>query len=150
MHAPIFIALCLPMAARAAEIAPPPGSTSATTELALTWQAPAGCPPSTEVQAQFVRLLGGPGRAPSAKHIAAAAMVRSTSSTMDRWVLDLATVLDGAAGHRVLVGDSCASVASAAALILALMIDPSAAERDRKSTRLNSSHSELSRMPSSA
>jgi hypothetical protein len=96
-------------------------------ELALTWQAPAGCPSTSDVQTQFARLLGGAARPPSGKHITATIVVRTSAS--DRWSLDLATILDGAAGHRTLDGDSCGSVASAAALILALMIDPAAAER---------------------
>jgi hypothetical protein len=99
----------------------------ATPELALTWQAPAGCPSPTDVEAQFVRLLGGAARTPSGKHIAASALVRAATS--ERWSVELATVLDGAVGRRNLSGDSCASVSSAAALILALMIDPAAAER---------------------
>jgi hypothetical protein len=96
-------------------------------ELGLTWQAPAGCPSRAAVEAQFARLLGGPTRLPSGKHIDASALVRSASP--DQWTLELATVLDGAVGRRTLAGDSCASVTSAAALILALMIDPVAAER---------------------
>jgi hypothetical protein len=99
-------------------------------ELSLTWQAPAGCPTPTDVEAQFARLLGGAARTPSGKHIAAQAVVRAAAP--DRWSLELATVLDQAVGHRSLAGDSCASVASAAALILALMIDPAAAERAMK------------------
>jgi hypothetical protein len=96
-------------------------------ELGLTWQAPAGCPSSAAVESQFARLLGGPTRLPSGKHIDASALVRSSSP--EKWTLELATVLDGAVGRRTLAGDSCASVTSAAALILALMIDPAAAER---------------------
>jgi len=37
-------------------------------ELTLTWQAPEDCPSAAEVERQFVRLLGGPGRAPAPKH----------------------------------------------------------------------------------
>jgi hypothetical protein len=96
-------------------------------ELGLTWQAPQGCPSPADVEAQFVRLLGGATRLPSGKHIDATAVVRVSAA--DRWSLELATVLDGAPGRRHLTGDSCASVSSAAALILALMIDPAAAER---------------------
>ncbi|HVU51107.1 MAG TPA: hypothetical protein VHL80_10500, partial [Polyangia bacterium] len=96
-------------------------------ELTLAWQAPAGCPSPADVEAQFARLIGGPSRLPSGKHIDASAAVRS--SAPDRWALDLSTTLDGAPGRRALAGDSCAAVSSAAALILALMIDPAAAER---------------------
>jgi hypothetical protein len=132
------MALALPVAAHAAEpaadapvaraAAPAADAPAAPTvpELALTWQAPAGCPSSGDVQAQFARLLGA-ARAPTGKHIAATLVVRSAAPEM--WTLELATVLDGAAGRRTLEGDSCASVTSAAALILALMVDPAAAER---------------------
>jgi hypothetical protein len=102
-------------------------ATAAEPELTLAWQAPAGCPASADVEAQFGRLLGGAARAPSGKHIEASVLVRASSP--DTWTLELATVLDGAVGRRSLAGDSCASVSSAAALILALMIDPAAAER---------------------
>jgi hypothetical protein len=115
-----FVVLACGASARAAEPAAPP-------ELALTWQAPATCPTAADVEHQFVRLLGGAGRVASGKHITATAAVRTTSPT--RWILDLSTVLEGAAGKRSLSGDSCSSVASAAALILALMVDPAAAER---------------------
>ena len=96
-------------------------------ELALTWQAPAGCPAPADVEAQFARLIGGPARLPSGKHIDATAVVRASAA--EHWSLELSTTLDGALGKRHLTGDSCASVSSAAALILALMIDPAAAER---------------------
>jgi len=115
--AALVVALGGPALARAA----------APAELTLTWQAPASCPAPTDVEAQFARLLGGAARTPSGKHIAAQAVVRAAAP--DRWSLELATVLDQAVGHRSLAGDSCTSVASAAALILALMIDPAAAER---------------------
>jgi hypothetical protein len=131
-NASFLIALCLSLAmtARAAEPAPaaaPASPAPSAPELALTWQAPAGCVSSADVQSQFARLLGGPARPASGKHIVASAIVHASSP--DRWILELTTVLDGTAGRRSLAGDSCASVASAAALILALTIDPAAAGR---------------------
>jgi len=125
--ASLLVALALPVTARAAAPAADGPAAPTVPELALTWQAPAACPSSVDVQAQFARLLGGAARAPTGKHIAATLVVRS--SALDKWTLELATVLDGAAGRRTLEGDSCASVTSAAALILALMIDPAAVER---------------------
>lgn len=126
----LALAACLlALAARSAQAQGPVAGAAepVAPELGLTWQAPAGCPSSAAVEAQFARLLGGPTRLPSGKHIDASALVRSSSP--DKWTLELATVLDGAVGRRTLAGDSCASVTSAAALILALMIDPAAAER---------------------
>ena len=127
VYAALLLALALPLTARAADAPPAVAPVPAAPELALTWQAPAGCPSSGDVEAQFARLLGGAARTPSGKHIAATLAVHPSSS--ERWTLELATVLDGAAGRRSLEGESCSSVASAAALILALMIDPAAASR---------------------
>jgi hypothetical protein len=115
-----LVVTLLPGAARAVDAAGVP-------ELSLTWQAPVGCASAPDVEGQFARLLGGPARTPSGKHVEASAIVRSPAQ--GRWILDLATVLDGAVGRRSLQSDSCASVTAAAALILALMIDPAAAER---------------------
>ncbi|HSZ81590.1 MAG TPA: hypothetical protein VLA14_04875 [Polyangia bacterium] len=129
----LLVTLAVRPFARAAEpdATTPPTSVAPTApaapELALTWQAPPGCPTAADVQTQFGRLLGGDAHAPSGKHITATITVRTPAPA--RWSLDLATVLDGAAGRRNLEGDSCASVASAASLILALMIDPAAAAR---------------------
>jgi len=104
-----------------------PAAPTSPPELTLAWQAPDGCLSAKDVEGQFVRLLGGDTRTPSGKHIVATATVRT--SVNDHWVLELATIMDGAPGRRSLAGDSCASVASATALILALMIDPAAASR---------------------
>jgi hypothetical protein len=133
----ILVTLAAPPSVRAAEpdaVAPPLSVAPAAPvvpELALTWQAPPGCPTAADVQTQFGRLLGGDAHAPSGKHITATITVRTAAPA--RWSLDLSTVLDGAAGRRSLESDSCASVASAASLILALMIDPSAAARAAES-----------------
>jgi hypothetical protein len=124
----LLVTLAVRPFARAAEPdATTTGVAPADPELALTWQAPPGCPTASDVQTQFGRLLGGDAHAPSGKHITATITVRTPAPA--RWSLDLATVLDGAVGRRNLEGDSCTSVVSAASLILALMIDPAAAER---------------------
>jgi len=96
-------------------------------ELRLTWDAPDTCPSATEVEGQFDRLLGGPARVPSVKRVEATATVRRASS--GTWTLRLDTAVDNVAGHRDLDGDSCWAVAAAAALVLALTIDPNAAAR---------------------
>ncbi len=106
--------------ARAAPPAPAP-------ELTLTWQAPEDCPSAAEVQRQFVRLLGGSERTPSPKHVDAVATVRRLA--LDTWAVRLETQVGGTPGQRTLEGDSCWAVASGAALILALTIDPAAASR---------------------
>jgi hypothetical protein len=113
------IVLAAPCHADPAARAPP--------ELRLTWEAPDECPPAAEVEAQFDRLLGGPGRAPSAKRVDANATVRR--GVGGAWILRLDTTVDEAVGHRTLEGDSCWAVANATALVLALTIDPNAAAR---------------------
>jgi hypothetical protein len=128
----VVLALGVAMSASAQELAAPapvaaPPAKPEPPELSLTWQAPATCPAPADVEAQFARLLGGAARVPTGKHVTATAAVHVAGP--GRWILELTTVLDGAGGKRNLSGDSCASVASAAALILALMIDPAAAER---------------------
>ena len=96
-------------------------------ELRLAWDAPAACPPASEVKARFDHLLGGRGRVPSSKRVDAIATVQRTPS--GAWTLRLDTTVDDAIGHRDLEGDSCWAVAAAAALVLALTIDPNAAVR---------------------
>lgn len=107
--------------------APPPVAGVDPPELRLTWDAPETCPSAAEVEAQFDRLLGGRGRVPSSKRVEATATVRRSLDGI--WNLRLDTTVDDASGHRDLEGDSCWAVAAAAALVLALTIDPNAAVR---------------------
>ncbi len=119
------LALCAAPVARAQDAAATPAPTTTTApagELALVWRAPTTCPTSADIQARFTHLVGT-----LTKHLEATVIVDAPSA--GTWSLDLSTVLEGTAGHRVLSGDSCAAVAEAAALILAMMIDPAAAER---------------------
>ncbi|HEY2900304.1 MAG TPA: hypothetical protein VGL59_07000, partial [Polyangia bacterium] len=111
------LATAAPLAARADDEQPPP-------ELTLSWRAPADCPSAADVEGQFARLLGGVRRKPSRKHLDATATVTRTPG--NSWSVQLQTMLDGVPGQRTLEGDSCWTVASAAALILALTIDPNA------------------------
>src|SRR5260370_10467899 len=96
-------------------------------ELRLTWAGPDPSPSAAEVEAQFDRLLGGRGRVRSLRRVAALATVRRAIG--GTWNLSLDTTIDDATGHRDLEGDSCWAVAAAAALVLALTIDPNAAAR---------------------
>lgn len=119
-----FLAAALLLASPVAA-ATPDEAPQAPPELTLTWRAPAECPNAGDVEAQFARLLGGVHRPPTTKHLDATATVQRTPG--DTWTIRLATMLDGVPGQRTLEGDSCWTVASAAALILALTIDPNAA-----------------------
>ena len=88
--------------------------------LELTWGAPPQCPSGAEVQREVLHLLGASsGPLP---HLVAQATV--IEEAPNRWGLTLRTQLDGAAGERALVGQSCRSVADAAVITLALTLNP--------------------------
>jgi hypothetical protein len=84
--------------------------------LTLTWLAPTGCPTASDVRAEVERLVRfPPGREPSA--LIAEGRVESRDG---RWHLRLHTDRDGVPGERDLEADSCASLAHAATLVMAL------------------------------
>ncbi|MBX3275127.1 MAG: hypothetical protein KF729_32985, partial [Sandaracinaceae bacterium] len=91
----------------------------AAAQLVLGWDVPDGCPPASAVHAEVARLLGG--QLPDDVALEAGAVA---SSRRGRWRLRLTTLMAGVAGERVIEGDACAPLADAAALVLALMIDP--------------------------
>lgn len=93
--------------------------------LTLRWEAPAGCPPADAVRAEVARLLGG-AVPPDGVPVAAEARAQRDG---DRYVLELRTEVDGAGGERTLDAPECEELVSAAALILALMIDPEVLSR---------------------
>lgn len=92
--------------------------------LSLTWIVPPGCPTEAEVAADVTRRLAG---SISARPVLARAEV---TVHKDSWRVVLSTQQSGATGRRVLEGPTCAAVASATALILALTIDPQAAAQN--------------------
>jgi hypothetical protein len=84
--------------------------------LTLTWDAPKSCPSTADVRAEVERLVRfPPGHAPPA--LAARAHVEMRDG---RWHLRLRTERDGLPGERELEADSCASLAHAATLVMAL------------------------------
>lgn len=89
--------------------------------LALTWTAPEGCPDDAMVRAEVVRLLGG--AIPAGEPVAAEG---TTEATAGAFRLTLRTRMNDADGERVLEAAACGELADAAALIVALMIDPEA------------------------
>lgn len=93
----------------------------------LSWKAPEGCPERGDVLAEIGRLLGDRG-APSGDPIQVSAAVSREAS--GNFVVRIETPGDGATQVRELRGASCKAVAEAAALIIALMIDPSAGTGD--------------------
>lgn len=97
--------------------------TLAASPLELTWNAPAACPASAAVYHDVESSLS-----PTPAHrVVARADV--TELAADRWSVRLTTEVDGVPGERSLEADSCASLASATALILAWTVDPAAAAR---------------------
>lgn len=95
--------------------------------LSLTWRAPAECPSGAEVEAQIEGLFNGRGPTSASKRLdAVSTIVRSAS---DVWTVRLETDLDGVYGERSLQGETCEAVSSAAALILAMALDPEAVGR---------------------
>jgi hypothetical protein len=94
--------------------------------LDLVWNAPAECPSADAVRAEFNRLARlPPGRTPS--RLAATADVEARGT---RWHLRLRTVRDGVSGERELEADSCAALARAAPLVMALAMGFDVAPRE--------------------
>jgi hypothetical protein len=92
-------------------------------ELELTWNAPVGCPSGAEVQREFERLTKvPPGTTPV--QLAAEARIEQSGGV---WLLHLTTVRNGLPGEREIEAGSCASLAHAAALVLALAFGEMAA-----------------------
>ncbi len=90
--------------------------------LTFSWQAPASCPSRGQVSGEIARLLGGIIRVPQGGDITARAVVEHGLT----WSLAMDTELAGRPGRRSLEAASCQDLANAAALIIALMIDPDA------------------------
>lgn len=86
----------------------------------LVWSAPADCPDGSAVRSEVLRLAGT--RASLLHHLKAQASIRPAAGP--GWILSLATDLDGVAGERTLSGVSCESLSDAAALMLALILNP--------------------------
>jgi hypothetical protein len=89
--------------------------------VSLTWNAPPGCPSGEAVLADVQRTLGGV----TSRRVVARADVSEIGP--EHWSVRLTTDVEGAQGERTLDANSCASLASATALILAWTVDPSKA-----------------------
>jgi len=107
---------------RAQELPEEPGRSS----VELTWIAPEQCPDRPFLIAEIEKLVGRPLNAIDEPSIKATATI--TKKDIDTWVLRLRTRERGVEGERELVADNCDTLAQAAALILALSIDPEAVE----------------------
>jgi len=106
-------AVCLQIPARA--LAAPPALA-----LDLQYVAPESCPLVSDFSAAIARLLGRTERI--SKSLKARVTVHSDAH--DNFRLTLLTEIDGISGERVIQGRSCTSVADAAAVTLALILNP--------------------------
>jgi hypothetical protein len=88
----------------------------------LSWQAPEECPEETAFRNQVLRLAGHDTQPESALQ----AKVSIERSAADSFKLTLQTESEGRSGTRVLQGSSCGAVVDAAALTLALILNPEA------------------------
>jgi len=96
--------------------------------LSLDWTAPPGCPIAAEVRAQVESLLGAPAPGRARRPLAVRGRVETRGEVS---VLHLGTSETNGEGERTLEGATCSEVASAAALIVALAIDPDAVAASR-------------------
>lgn len=90
----------------------------------LRWTAPPGCPTQPQVRAAVERYVGRPL---AQEAVAAAATV--DGNLADGFRLQLVVTHDGDSDARVLRDTKCALLADAAALVVAMAIDPSATAR---------------------
>jgi hypothetical protein len=90
--------------------------------LELSWRAPEECPSQAEVEAQVAELLGGPTAAASRVK----AQVHAWRGEDALWHVEIRTVTGSVEGERLIDGETCASIAGASALILAMAVDPEA------------------------
>src|SRR5262245_58840791 len=89
----------------------------------LRWNAPAECPEGARVIEEMNRILGPTAARPPKPIEAVASVLRDDQGV---WRVHLETEGEGATRVRELKGATCAAIADATALILALMIDPTA------------------------
>jgi hypothetical protein len=97
----------------------------AAAQVALEWDAPAPCPTRAAVAAHVARLLAGSTAARTAQPVAVKASVRALDAG---YVLELVTDVGGEHGERRLQAPSCAELAAASAVIVALLVDPAVVE----------------------
>ena len=92
-------------------------------QLTLDWSAPPGCPDSAAVRSRVESLLGASVEAKLRHSI----LVRGRVVQGEQGArVDLGTSEEGVQGERTIEGATCEEVGSAAALVIALSIDPDA------------------------
>lgn len=89
--------------------------------LRLDWQAPAQCPDGAALRGRIERMIGA--EATARADLQATGVVRTQGA---RWILELDLVRAGGRERRTLVDGECGALADAAALVIAVAIDPQA------------------------
>jgi hypothetical protein len=92
--------------------------------LELTWAAPSGCPDLASERAEIRRRVGEVAPTIASEPIAAQGEIRAGADGGYR--LSLRTRVGATVGERLLSGPDCHELADAAALVLALLINPEA------------------------
>jgi hypothetical protein len=92
--------------------------------LELGWDAPQGCPDLSSERAEIRRRVGDVHRALPAETVTAQGTIRVAPA--GGYDLSLQTRVGAVTGERVLSGPDCQELAEAAALVLALLINPEA------------------------
>lgn len=95
---------------------------AAPSAIAITWTAPEGCPGADEIKAEVRRMAGA--AAPTAEATEVHATVLRDPG--NAWQLTLTTKVGARQGERKLGASDCAELGRAAALVIALMINPAA------------------------
>ncbi|MFZ5439178.1 MAG: hypothetical protein ACOZQL_04175 [Myxococcota bacterium] len=94
---------------------------AASLPVSLFWQAPLPCPQYAEVWTRLTDRLGREPETPPGSSFTARAVAEPVD---EGWKLELQTLTESGAGHRVLTGATCEDVTKQAVVILALAIDP--------------------------
>ncbi|XYH98526.1 hypothetical protein ACMHYB_01820 [Sorangium sp. So ce1128] len=126
--APGALALALALAALAAVAGDARAATAASASgVELDWIAPGECADRGRVLAEIEQRLGRPSAENGEPPLKARAVV--SRNERGSWDLRLTTTFGETTRSRELHGETCAELADAAALIIALAIDPDAASR---------------------
>ena len=122
--------LCSLVAGVAWGIGPAAAEEGDAERLLLEWIAPPPCPPAAELRAMVARLLGGTIHLPPNRTLEVRARVEQGAT----WQVEIETGSEPQVRRRLLEAESCSGLADATALIVALMIDPTAVEADTRTS----------------
>lgn len=112
----LVAALALAAVLEPAPPVPPPPSPAT---LDLRWTAPASCPTADEIRQRYLAMLSAPPAGLGTMVVDARVDNHGT-----RWTLLLVTHFDGGADERTLEAPSCAALADATAMLLAVALEP--------------------------